>query len=212
VNPASRKIRLVMDLRRAGVVDTRLIAAIERIPREHFVPDGFRDQAYEDTALPIGCHQTATAPIAVALMTQALEIGERMRVLEIGTGSGYHSVVLARLCRRVYTIERHRDLLIEAERRFAAMGIGNITTKAGDGTRGWPEQAPFDRIVVTAAAKDVPPVLAQQLTDGGVMVFPVDDGPGDQRLLRVRKGENGLDTEDLGPMRFVPLIADAGRT
>jgi protein-L-isoaspartate(D-aspartate) O-methyltransferase len=205
----SRKIRLIMELRHAGVTDTRVLAAIERIPRELFVPDAFRDKVYENTALPIGCHQTLTAPVVVGLMTQALEVSERMRVLEVGTGSGYHAAVLALLCRRVYTVERYRELLQEAERRFARLGLGNVTTRSGDGTRGWPEQAPFERIVVTAAAHDVPPVLADQLAIGGVMVVPVDHGPGDQRLLRVRRGENGLDTEDLGEIRFVPLVADA---
>ena len=211
MSPDSRKIRLIMALRRNGVTDARVCGAIERLPRELFVPEAFRDQAYEDTALPIGCHQTLSAPIVVGRMTQALALGERMKVLEVGTGSGYHAAVLSKLCRRVYTIERYRELLQEAERRFAELGIGNITSKAGDGTLGWPEQAPFQRIVVTAAANDVPPVLAQQLAIGGVMVVPVDDGVGDPRLLRVRRDELGLDTEDLGPIRFVPLIADPSR-
>jgi protein-L-isoaspartate(D-aspartate) O-methyltransferase len=211
VSPDSRKIRLIMELRRNGVTDARVCGVIERLPRELFVPEAFRDQAYEDTALPIGCHQTLSAPIVVGRMTQALELGERMKVLEVGTGSGYHAAVLSKLCRRVYTIERYRELLEEAERRFADLGISNITWKVGDGTLGWPEQAPFQRIVVTAAANDVPPVLAQQLAVGGVMVVPVDDGVGDPRLLRVRRDNAGLDTEDLGPIRFVPLIADSAR-
>ena len=203
----SRKIRLIMELRRAGVTDTRVLGAIERLPREVFVPEAFRDKVYENTALPIGCAQTLTAPVVVGLMTQALEIGERMRVLEIGTGSGYTAAVLARLCRRVYTVERYRDLLHEAEERFKRLGLSNITTRTGDGTLGWPEHAPFERIIVTAAAHDVPPVLAEQLAVGGVMVVPVDHGPGDQRLLRVRRLPEGLETADLGEMRFVPLIA-----
>jgi protein-L-isoaspartate(D-aspartate) O-methyltransferase len=211
VSPDSRKIRLVMDLRRAGVTDLRVLQAMERLPREVFTPQGFRDQAYEDTALPIACRQTMTAPLAVGLMTQALEVGERMRVLEIGTGSGYHTAVLARLCRRVYTVERYRDLLLEAEQRFAVLALSNITTRAGDGTLGWQEQAPFERICVTAAAKDVPPVLAAQLAVGGLMIVPVDHGPGEQRLLRVRRTDQGLETEDLGEMRFVPLVPAAVR-
>jgi protein-L-isoaspartate(D-aspartate) O-methyltransferase len=211
VSPDSRKIRLIMELRRNGVTDAQVCGVIERLPRELFVPEAFRDQAYEDTALPIGCHQTLSAPIVVGRMTQALELGERMKVLEVGTGSGYHAAVLSKLCRRVYTVERYRELLEEAERRFADLGISNITWKVGDGTLGWPEQAPFQRIVVTAAANDVPPVLAEQLAVGGVMVVPVDDGVGDPRLLRVRRDNAGLDTEDLGPIRFVPLIADSAR-
>jgi protein-L-isoaspartate(D-aspartate) O-methyltransferase len=203
----ARKIRLILALRRAGVTDTRVLAAMERIPRDLFSPEGFKEQAYENTALPIGCHQTISAPVTVGQMTQALEVGDRMKVLEVGTGSGYQAAILARLSRRVYTIERYRELLAAAEQRFAALRITNITAKAGDGTFGWPEQAPFERIIVTAAASDVPPLLAQQLAIGGVMVFPIDNGGGDQRLLRVRRGTHDLDTEDMGPMRFVPLIA-----
>jgi protein-L-isoaspartate(D-aspartate) O-methyltransferase len=211
VSPDSRKIRLIMELRRSGVTDARICGVVERLPRDLFVPEAFRDQAYEDTALPIGYHQTLSAPVVVGRMTQALGLGERMKVLEVGTGSGYHAAVLSKLCRRVYTIERYRELLDEATRRFAELGISNITWKVGDGTLGWPEQAPFERIVVTAAATDVPPVLADQLAIGGVMVVPIDDGVGDPRLLRVRRDQAGLDTEDLGPIRFVPLIADPAR-
>lgn len=207
----SRRIRLILELRRAGVSDTRVLAAIERLPREVFAPEPFRDQAYENTALPINCHQTLSAPVVVGLMTQALDLGERTKVLEIGTGSGYHAAVLAKLCRRVYSIERHRELQIEAERRFALLKISNITTKIGDGTLGWPEQAPFERILVTAAAHDVPPILGKQLAVGGIMVLPVDDSTGQQRLWRVRRTEDGLDTEDLGEIRFVPLVADTWR-
>lgn len=211
MSPDSRKIRLIMELRRNGVTDSRVCGIIERLPRELFVPEAFRDQAYEDTALPIGCHQTLSAPIVVGRMTQALALGERMKVLEVGTGSGYHAAVLSKLCRRVYTIERYRELLEEASRRFAELGISNITWKIGDGTLGWPEQAPFERIIITAAANDVPPVLSGQLAVGGVMVVPIDDGVGDPRLLRVRRDASGIDTEDLGPIRFVPLIADPAR-
>ncbi len=207
MSPDSRKIRLVMDLRRAGISDTRVLAAIERIPRDLFAPEAFLDKAYENTALPIGRHQTMSAPFVVALMTQALEVNERMKVLEVGTGSGYQAAVLARLCRRVYTIERYRDLLDAAEKRFEALRIMNITAKVGDGTFGWPEQAPFERIIVTAAAGDVPPLLADQLAPGGMMVVPIDDGAGAQRLIRVHRTDDEIDTEDLGPVRFVPLVA-----
>lgn len=210
MSPDSRKIRLIIELRRSGVTDTRVCAAIERIPREHFVPEALRHQAYENIPLAIGCEQTMSAPIVVGRMTQALELGERMKVLEVGTGSGYQAAVLSRLCRRVYTIERHRPLLAEAEAALKSLNISNVSTRSGDGTLGWPEQAPFERIIVTAAAADVPPVLAEQLAIGGVMVVPIDHGRGESHLLRVRRHADGLDTEDLGEIRFVPLIAQRG--
>ena len=152
----ARKIRLVMELRRQGVTDKAVLSAIERVPRELFVPATFHDQAYENTALPIGHGQTISQPAVVAYMTQALELGPRMKVLEVGTGCGYQAAVLARLCRRVYTVERHRELRREAEARFAELRIRNITSRWGDGTKGWTEQAPFDRIIVTAGAPQVP--------------------------------------------------------
>lgn len=210
MSPDSRKIRLIMHLRSGGVHDTRVLAAIERVPREVFTPESMRDQAYENATIPIGCHQTMSAPLVVGTMTQALEVDERTKVLEVGTGSGYQAAVLSRLCRRVYTIERYRELLEVAEKRFAQLAITNITAKVGDGTLGWREQAPFERIIVTAAATDVPPVLAEQLSVGGVMVVPVDDGTGEPRLLRVLRTDHGLDIVDMGEIRFVPLIADTG--
>ncbi|ALJ37166.1 protein-L-isoaspartate(D-aspartate) O-methyltransferase [Azospirillum brasilense] len=205
----ARKIRLLMALRRNGVTDTRVLAAIERIPRERFVPEPFQDQAWEDTALPIDLGQTISQPLIVALMTQALELGERQTVLEIGTGSGYQAAVLSRLCRRVYTVERLRPLLTEAEARFQALRLNNITTRHGDGTKGWPEQAPFERILVTAAGgPDAPKDLTDQLAVGGVMVIPLGDDYRGQRVVRIRRTETGLTREDLWPVRFVPLLSD----
>ncbi|HVI51739.1 MAG TPA: protein-L-isoaspartate(D-aspartate) O-methyltransferase [Candidatus Sulfotelmatobacter sp.] len=205
----ARRIRLIMELRRAGVVDTRVLAAIERLPRELFVPAPFLDQAYENTALPIGQGQTVSQPLVVALMSQALEVGDRQKVLEIGTGSGYQAAVLARLCRRVYTIERHKPLLKEAEQRFKHLHVHNITAICGDGMRGWPEQAPFDRIMVTAAATEIPQNLLDQLSDEGVMVLPVGNQGGEQIIVRVRKVGGRPTAENLFPVRFVPLVGGA---
>ncbi|MHB1208068.1 MAG: protein-L-isoaspartate(D-aspartate) O-methyltransferase [Rhodospirillaceae bacterium] len=204
----SRKIRLVMDLRNAGVTDTRVLAAIERIPRESFVEEAFLDQAYANQALPIDCGQTISQPLVVGLMTQALEISDRQKVLEVGTGSGYQAAILAKLARRVYTVERHRDLLVEAERRFKALNLHNITTMVGDGYKGWPAQAPFERILVTAAARIVPQDLVAQLSDeGGIMVIPVGDvGGTNQEVIRVRKDGAQFVSERLFPVRFVPLV------
>ena len=204
----SRKIRLPMSLRRSGVTDTKVLGAIERIPREVFVPPAFQDQAYEDMALPIGMGQTISQPLVVALMTQALEAGDRHKVLEIGTGSGYQAAVLAKLCRRLYTIERHKDLLTLALDRFAELRLHNITALCGDGTKGWPEQAPFDRIIVTAAhsGESAPAALTEQLGIGGIMVIPMGDDRRSQFVVRFRRTEEGLEREDLWPVRFVPLL------
>ena len=203
---AARKIRLIMRLRRAGISDTNVLSAIERIPREAFVPDSFLDQAYEDRTLPIGHGQTLSQPRVVALMTQALEIDRRIKVLEIGTGSGYQAAVLSRLCRRLYTIERHRELQRAAERRFQELRLHNITARLGDGAKGWPEQAPFARIIVTAAASGIPESLVDQLAPGGIMVVPVGRPGADQTLLRVTRNEDGFHEEVLGGVRFVPLL------
>ena len=205
----ARKIRLIMELRREGITDNRVLSAVERVPREHFVLPSFHDQAYENTALPIGHGQTISQPAVVAYMTQALEVGDRMKVLEIGTGCGYQAAVLSRLCRRVYTIERYRVLLREAETRFATLRLHNITTRWGDGGEGWAEQAPFDRIIVTAAAKELPQALVDQLAVGGIMIAPVGANTYDQNLVRCRRTEDDCTYETLWPVRFVPMIGGA---
>jgi protein-L-isoaspartate(D-aspartate) O-methyltransferase len=202
----NHKIRLVMELRSTGVTDTRVIGAIERIPREDFTPPSFRDQAYENTALPIGHGQTLSQPTVVGLMSQALELGPRMKVLEIGTGSGYQAAILSLLCRRVYTIERHKPLLDEAEARFKKLRLHNITTRLGDGWLGWAEQAPFERIIVTAAPPTVPQTLIDQLAPGGIIVLPVGSEKRSQRLVRIRSTPSGLVEEDIGAVRFVPMV------
>lgn len=205
---AARKIRLVMQLRQTGVIDTAVLSAIERIPREAFVPEAFQDRAYENITLPIGQGQTLSQPQVVAKMTQALKADRRMKVLEIGTGSGYQTAVLAKLCRRVYSIERYRELLQTAEQRLADLRVHNLTTRVGDGWQGWREQAPFQRIIVTAAATSLPARLIDQLGPGGVMVCPVGAESRVQRLMRISRDEAGrVHEEDLGEVRFVPLVA-----
>ena len=191
-----------------GITDEAVLATMYATPRELFVPEAFRNQSYENTPLPIGQHQTISQPSVVATMTQALELNNRVKVLEIGTGSGYQTAILAPLCRRVYTIERHKSLHLEAEQRFEVLKFRNVVTRCGDGSMGWSEQAPFSRIIVTAAAIDVPHVLLSQLDVGGIMVVPVGLNERDQHLLRIRKTEDDIETEDLGLVRFVPLISD----
>lgn len=202
------RMRLILELRGRGIDDVAVLSAMERVPRELFVPPAFTHQAWENVALPIDCGQTISQPEIVARMTEALQVDDRTRVLEIGTGSGYQTAVLSLLCRRVYTIERHRALLDQAESRLVKLQRRNITARPGDGSRGWPEQAPFERILVTAAAIDIPPNLSEQLAIGGIMVVPIGDDESTQRILRVRREEAGLDIEDLGPVKFVPLVSD----
>ncbi len=202
----ANKIRLLMDLRRAGITDTNVLSAIERVPREAFIPTAFQDRAYEDTALPIASGQTISQPYVVAFMTAALELGPRMRVLEIGTGSGYQAAVLSYLARRVFTIERQRDLLIAAEPLFERLRLTNISARYGDGFKGWPEAAPFDRIIVTAAAPEVPQILIDQLSDeGGILIVPVGSS-GNQTVMKVRRTGEAVETESLLPVRFVPML------
>lgn len=204
----ANKIRLVMHLRRHGITDTAVLGAIERIPREEFVPELFFDQAYEDRALPIGLGQTISQPLVVATMSQALELNDRMKVLEIGTGSGYQAAILSKLCRRVYSIERHRPLLDIAEQRFKNMQLRNVTTMVGDGMKGWPVQAPFDRIIVTAgAAGEVPRDLLFQLAIGGIMCIPVGPDSTAQTLVKyTRVSDTEFTCQELMPVRFVPLL------
>ena len=208
MNINHRRVQLVMALRSCGVTDTSVMAVMETIPREMFVPLALRQHAYKDVALPIGYEQTLSQPGVVGIMTQALGLTDRMKVLEVGTGSGYQTVVLARLARRVYTIERHEPLLKIAECRFRKLRISNITTMCGDGTIGWQEQTPFDRIIVTAAALDLPPQLADQLTIGGVMVVPIGFQSDFQTILRVVRNQHGLDIEEIRDVNFVPLITE----
>ncbi|XBQ15202.1 MAG: protein-L-isoaspartate(D-aspartate) O-methyltransferase [Oceanicaulis sp.] len=208
----TRVIQLVMALRTAGISDKAVLGAIERTPRDLFVPESFADQAYQNRPLPIDCGQTISQPFVVAAMTQALKLDDRCKVLEIGTGSGYQAAVLARLARRVYTVERYRTLAKEAEARFARLRLTNIVPRIGDGAKGWPEQAPFDRIIVTAAASERPDALLAQLKPGGIMVAPVQNGQV-QTLMRYVADEAGDASEEaLFDVRFVPLVPGAAKT
>jgi len=203
----ARKIRLVMGLRRAGINDTAVLSAIERVPRELFLPPLFHDQAYDDVALPIGLGQTISQPSVVGFMTQELELNDRHKVLEVGTGSGYQTSILARLCRRVYSVELHRELLAEAEQRFEKLKLYNITATAGNGALGWPKQAPFDRIIMTCAADSEPPrALLDQLAVGGIIILPLVEPDGEQFLYKLRRTETDFEGEQLWPVRFVPLL------
>ena len=207
----TRLARLVLNLRSQGVTDPAVLAAIERTPRDLFTPDLFKERSWEDSALPIACGQTISQPYIVGLMTQALTLEPRARVLEIGTGSGYQTAVLARLSRLVYTVERYRTLLREAEARFNRLELTNVITKFGDGMLGWPEQAPFDRILVTAAAPEEPMNLLKQLKPSGVLVAPIGKGPV-QKLCRYAGDGAGVFSMDiLCEVRFVPLLEGVAR-
>jgi len=203
---AERIMRFIYALRSKGVTDPVVLRAMERIDRGAFVRGIFAERAYEDMPLPIACGQTISQPSVVALMTEALEVSPRDKVLEVGTGSGYQAAILSQLARRVYTVERHRRLVLEARAVFEALNLVNITALSADGSFGLPEQAPFDRIIVTAAAEDPPGPLLAQLRVGGIMVVPVGQSDTVQSLIKVRRTETGFDYEELRPVRFVPLL------
>ena len=199
-------MQLMLSLRQAGVTDRRVLEAMEKTPRETFVDRAFRERAFEDRALPIACGQTISQPSIVALMIQALGVTPRCKVLEVGAGSGYVCAILSRLARRVYGIERHKGLAVEARERIARLGINNVSIRSGDGTRGWPEQAPFDRILLSAAADDPPATLLEQLRPGGIMVLPVGQTDEVQQLIRIEKTEEGPKYTELADVLFVPLV------
>ena len=205
-----RPIALVMALRGQGITDQRVLSAIERTPREMFVEAPFLTTAYENIALPIACGQTISQPYIVAYMTEMLAVEAKHRVLEIGTGSGYQAAVLAPLCRMVYTVERHRPLLKSAEARFKALNLHTIVVRHGDGLQGWPEQAPFDGILLAAAVSAVPPALISQLKPGGILIAPLS-GPDDfdrssQYLVKMVRTEGGATQEKLFAVAFVPML------
>ena len=204
-------MQLVFALRSHGVTDPRVLDAVERTPREYFLDRHFQDRAFEDIPLPIACGQTISQPSVVGMMTQALEVTPRCKVLEVGCGSGYQAAVLARLARRVYTIERHRPLARLAQARLEALALSTVSVIAGDGSLGWPDQAPFDRILVTAAAEDPPQLLIEQLRVGGIMVLPVGQSDEMQQLIKIVKTDSGLDYHELNEVRFVPLLPDIAK-
>ena len=199
------KARLIMTLRGMGVVEADVLSAMERVPRELFVPTALSQHAYENASLPIALEQTISQPYIVARMTAALELTGRERVLEIGTGSGYQAAILSFLCRRVYSIERLRPLLVEAENRFRKLRITNVTSKFGDGAKGWPEGAPFDRVILTCAPPEIPATLLNQLKTGGIMVAP-EGRDREQSLVVIRRTGEGFERRELLPVRFVPLV------
>lgn len=207
MTPPTQKIRLILEFRRAGITDTGLLSALENVPRGLFVPDAFQDQTWEDTALPIGHGQTISQPTVVARMVQALNPDKNLKVLEIGSGSGYQTAILSYLFRRVYAIEREGVLMQRAEDCIAALRRHNVTGRTGDGSLGWPEQAPFERILVSAVSEEIPPLLWDQLAVGGVMVCPLGEDRGEQRIMRFVKTDDVPNVEDLGPVRFVPLVS-----
>jgi protein-L-isoaspartate(D-aspartate) O-methyltransferase len=200
-----RKIRLTLELRESGISNTEVLSAIEKTPREIFIPDNFRNQAYENIALPIGDNQTISQPYIVALMTQSLELQKKHKVLEIGTGSGYQSSILSLLVRRVYTIERIKSLLVKAETNFKELKLTNIVTKHADGNLGWKEQIPFDRIIFTAAINEISNNFFDHIDDNGIIVAPIVSSS-KQILKKFTKKNNAILTEVLAEVLFVPNL------
>jgi len=207
---AQKKMQFFLSLRQHGVNDSRVLAAMEKVDRGQFVRGLFTSRAYEDMPLPIACGQTISQPSVVGLMTQAAELSDRDTVLEVGTGSGYQAAILAQLTRRVYTVDRHRRLVREAQEIFDNLGLINITAIAADGSFGLPDNAPFDRIIVTAAAEDPPGPLMQQLKIGGIMIVPVGQSDAVQSLIKVTRHSDGYEYDELRPVRFVPLVEGLG--
>ena len=208
---AERKMQFLFALRSRGVTDKAVLTAMEKVDRGPFIRGYFTDRAYEDMPLPIACGQTISQPSVVGLMTQALKVSNRDKVLEVGTGSGYQAAILSQLARRVYTVDRHKRLVTEASEIFRTLDLTNITAITADGSFGLPDQAPFDRIIVTAAAEDPPGPLLAQLKIGGIMVVPVGQSDAVQHLIRVTRNETGFEYDELRPVRFVPLVEGLGR-
>ena len=201
-----KKMQFILSVRSKGVVDNNVLKAIESLNREHFLKGVFAQRAHEDTPLTIECGQTISKPSVVGIMTQALKVTTRDKILEIGTGSGYQTAILSKLARRVYSVERFKPLYDEARLIFKKLNLNNITPIWGDGSQGIVEQQPFDRIIVTAAAEDPPPILLNQLKVGGIMIIPVGQSDEIQKLIKVERTETNFKYEDLCDVRFVPLL------
>src|SRR5436190_18357655 len=203
---SEQRMEFMLTLRRRGISDKAVLRAMDEVPREHFVEAAFAEAAYADRAMPIACGQTISQPYVVAYMTEQLRVKPNHRVLEVGTGSGYQAAILSRLARSVVTLERYRTLADTARGRLKKLGYNNVEVLLGDGFSGEPMRAPYDRIMVTAAAETVPPALVEQLADDGVMVLPLGPHSGAQLLVKLRKTKEGLKHEDLIAVRFVPLL------
>lgn len=207
VSLVDKKEALLIKLKEQGITDEKVLKVIADIPREDFIPDFLRAQAYENAALPIENEQTISQPYIVAYMTQELQVNNSHKVLEIGTGSGYQAAVLSKLCKRLFTIERHMPLFKGAEEMFKKLRLYNITTLFGNGMKGWKEQQPFDRIMVTAAGEEIPDELLYQLKDGGMMIIPVGTQNETQHVVRITRQGDDFDVKTLLPVKFVPLLS-----
>jgi len=199
-------MEFLLTLRRRGITDQAVLRAMDEVPRERFVEAGFASRAYADQALPIACGQTISQPYVVAYMTEQLGVRSHHRVLEVGTGSGYQAAVLSRLAREVVSIERYRTLADQARERLRSLGYDNVDVVFGDGFAGAPRRAPYDRIIVTAAAETLPQTLLDQLADNGIMILPLGSHDGSQHIIKLTKSETGIRRENLIPVRFVPLL------
>ena len=205
------RMEFLLSLRRRGISDQAMLRAIDAVPREKFVLPEFFDSAYADQAMPIACGQTISQPYVVAYMTEQLGVTNEHRVLEVGTGSGYQAAILSQLAGQVFSVERYRTLAESARAVLSELGYDNVTVIAGDGLKGVPEHAPYDRIIITAAAEEIPQPLTDELAVGGVMVLPLGEHDGPQRLVKLTRGPEGVSREDLIWVRFVPLLPGQAR-
>ncbi len=206
MNDNEKKLKLILGIKKRGIKDNRILNIIETIDRGIFLDGIFKARSLDDVPLPIKCGQTISQPSVVAMMTEKLELTKRCKVLEVGTGSGYQTAILSKLSRRVYTVERHENLKKKAEKLLNYHGFKNITTILGDGSLGIEKQAPFDRIILTAAAEDIPQILLQQLKIGGIMVLPIGLPQSDQTLIQLRKTATQVVYDEIAKVRFVPLL------